>query len=31
MAGTPFGAEVAVLTEPEGVNLFLKARKPAGG
>ncbi|MBI5585590.1 MAG: cyclic nucleotide-binding domain-containing protein [Deltaproteobacteria bacterium] len=28
MAGTPFGAGVEVLAEPEGVNLFLIARKP---
>ncbi len=29
LAGTPFGAEVEIFAEPEGVNLFLIARKTA--
>lgn len=31
MAGTPFGAGIDIFSEPEGINLFLVARKPDQG
>jgi extracellular factor (EF) 3-hydroxypalmitic acid methyl ester biosynthesis protein len=31
MAGTPFGTGIEILHEPEGINLFLVARKPEQG
>jgi hypothetical protein len=31
MAGTPFGGGIEILSEPEGINLFLLARKSDQG
>lgn len=31
LTGTPFGSGIEILSEPEGVNLFLVARKPDQG